>query len=372
MKIAIFHHLPDGGAKITAFQQIKYLSAKNQTHLYGFFSDEGEYDIRNLVSKSFLFPQEVAITQKHGIKRLKEDLKSHFILKKIHKEIATQIDKRKYDVVLIHPSRLTQAPFLLRFLKTPSLYYCHEPLRVAYEPKLQLKEDISFIKLSYESINRLIRKRIDHINTRSATRLVTNSNYTKDYILRAYNRSSEVCYPGVDTKVFYPSHRKKRHGILFVGDKTSLKGFNLVKESINLIPKINRPTLQIVSPKSLSAFSINTKKLVNYYSQAQVTLCLSVSEPFGLVALESMACETPVIAVKEGGYIETIADNKTGFLVTRNPRLIAEKIKYILKNPSKLRKIGKQARIHVRKNFSWTKHTKKLEKILLKTARHET
>src|SRR5205823_10155216 len=51
------------------------------------------------------------------------------------------------------------------------------------------------------------------------------------------------------------------------------------------------------------------------YSNAAVFCCPSIYEPFGIINLEAMACETPVVATAVGGIKEVVADGETGFLV---------------------------------------------------------
>ena len=51
------------------------------------------------------------------------------------------------------------------------------------------------------------------------------------------------------------------------------------------------------------------------YSQAAVFCCPSIYEPFGIINLEAMACETAVVASAVGGIKEVVVDGETGFLV---------------------------------------------------------
>lgn len=48
---------------------------------------------------------------------------------------------------------------------------------------------------------------------------------------------------------------------------------------------------------------------------AIATICVSKNEDFGMVAIESMSCGVPVIAVDEGGYRETMVAGETGYLI---------------------------------------------------------
>jgi D-inositol-3-phosphate glycosyltransferase len=77
--------------------------------------------------------------------------------------------------------------------------------------------------------------------------------------------------------------------------------------------------------------SVEQQKLPLYYSAADVCVVPSYYETFGLVALESLACGTPVVATDVGGLKSIIRDGKTGYVVTdNNPMRLAEKIGNLL------------------------------------------
>jgi len=97
----------------------------------------------------------------------------------------------------------------------------------------------------------------------------------------------------------------------------------------------------------------NQDTLVYYYSAADVTVVPSHYESFGMVALEAMACGTPVIASKVGGLAFTVQDGQTGFLVPeRDPELLAAKIRSLLDDNSLRRRLGGQA-AHWAGRFGW-------------------
>ena len=94
-------------------------------------------------------------------------------------------------------------------------------------------------------------------------------------------------------------------------------------------------------------------QLPYFYSAAEVCVLPSRYESFGMVALEAMACGTPVIASKVGGLTSFIQDGITGFLVPEeDERSLAEKILTILKHPSLKDRMGFQARSRAIE-YSW-------------------
>jgi D-inositol-3-phosphate glycosyltransferase len=94
-------------------------------------------------------------------------------------------------------------------------------------------------------------------------------------------------------------------------------------------------------------------KLVHYYSAAEMVVMPSHYESFGMVALEAMACGTPIIASDVGGLSFSIEDGFNGYLVPgKDPQALAEKIRMLLKYPILREQFGEQARTWVTR-YSW-------------------
>jgi D-inositol-3-phosphate glycosyltransferase len=95
--------------------------------------------------------------------------------------------------------------------------------------------------------------------------------------------------------------------------------------------------------------------LPDHYSAADVVVMPSYYESFGMVALEAMACGTPVIASQVGGLSFTVQDGVTGFLVPgRDPPALAKKITLLLKDQVLRNKLGTQG-IEWAQQHSWAK-----------------
>lgn len=342
MKIAFFHNLPKGGARRVAEEQIKRLRKKHEVDVFVVMSS----------------PPGCAAgaTPPRGCSGWKADFFKFYTLRRVHQKLAEEIDKKGYDVILVHPSSYTQAPYLLRYLKTPSVYYLHEPLRIGYEYNLRFQEKVVLVKRIYERFKRALLKKIDFENTSSATKILVNSYHTKEAVIKIYGIFPTVCYPGVDTDNFRPLPRVKKEGILFVARPSRMTGFDFLKQAVSLIEPM--PQIKIIKG------CLSEKQLVKAYSEAILTVCTSQVEPFGLVPLESIACQTPVVAIKEGGYRESVIDDVTGFLIERDPKLFAEKINLLLKESRLVEKMGRAGRIYVKKEWSWERHLQCLEKAL--------
>ena len=93
-------------------------------------------------------------------------------------------------------------------------------------------------------------------------------------------------------------------------------------------------------------------------------VCPSVYEPFGLINLEAMACEAPVVASAVGGIVEVVEDGKTGVLVPpAQPEALADAIGRVLANPTLARDMGRAGRKRVEEKFSWASVAERTEQV---------
>jgi glycosyltransferase involved in cell wall biosynthesis len=112
----------------------------------------------------------------------------------------------------------------------------------------------------------------------------------------------------------------------------------------------------------------DTPTKVALYSHAAVFCCPSIYEPFGIINLEAMACEVPVVASAVGGIKEVVVDGVTGLLVpvARQPvspfepiqpeqfeKDIAAKVNLLMRDKDLRTQMGKQGRRRVIEAFSW-------------------
>ncbi len=110
------------------------------------------------------------------------------------------------------------------------------------------------------------------------------------------------------------------------------------------------------------------EKIKVLYSHARVFACPSLYEPFGIINLEAMSCETPVVGSAVGGIPEIIVEGKTGYLIPlesnsrtdfypKKPEIFqkefASKINLLLEDEDLAHKMGKEGRQRVLEKFSW-------------------
>jgi glycosyltransferase involved in cell wall biosynthesis len=114
---------------------------------------------------------------------------------------------------------------------------------------------------------------------------------------------------------------------------------------------------------------VSKDEVIALYSHAAVFVCPSVYEPFGIINLEAMACETPVVAAAVGGIPEIVVPGETGTLVSFEPvddasaepkdpeaysRALATAINALIDDPDLRKRMGRAGRLRVLAEFSWT------------------
>jgi starch synthase len=254
-----------------------------------------------------------------------------------------------------------------------------------------------------------------------ADAIIAVSRETKGDIERLFNVDSarvHVIHNGIDLDQYRKvdsSAALKRYGIdpngpylLFVGRITRQKGFQHLLRAIQFMD----PGFQVIlcaaapdTPKMAEEMKTAVERAkaqrpgviwINemvdqavtreLYSQAAVFVCPSIYEPFGIINLEAMACETAVVASAVGGIKEVVVDGETGFLVPleqpkedsfepANPekfaRDLAERINQLMKDRQLREKFGRAGRKRVEEQFSWTsiaQKTKALYETLVRNA----
>jgi glycosyltransferase involved in cell wall biosynthesis len=213
---------------------------------------------------------------------------------------------------------------------------------------------------------------------------ITNSTATKDSYSRLdLNEDKFQVIPfGVDINFFKPLNTPKNEEvfqILSVGYLIERKGFKyLIKAVKKVLKEYNNVTLKIIGSgplKNKLQYLITELKLVNQvklignvsdnellhlYNSSDLFILPSITdtqgntEGLGVVLLEAMACELPVIGSKVGGIPDIIIDNETGLLVNEKDILeLSMKIKYLIDNKELRQKLATNGLNRVNKKFSW-------------------
>jgi glycogen synthase len=95
-------------------------------------------------------------------------------------------------------------------------------------------------------------------------------------------------------------------------------------------------------------------EMVQLYSHAALFVCPSIYEPFGVINLEAMACEAPVVASAVGGILEVVQDGVTGALVPPgDAAALARAMNAVLADPARAREMGRAGRRRAEERFGW-------------------
>lgn len=389
LRIALFENLYSGGSKREAFELTRALTEHGHVvdHWTTTAADSSFLPLTRVTRRQYSYPWPAAMTIPRRLPGLRNYLNAAATagqmrrIDRLARQMASAIDEIGYDFVFAHHCRLVQAPYLLRYLRTSSVYFCHEPMRRFYEPPL----DRPYSRPA-SSIGRLQRrwyaparraidahiKRADARNAASATLLLTNSHFSAEAIYKAYGCRAFVSYLGVDTDVFRPLGLPRRDFVLSVGTITPLKGYDFLIEAIGYIDVQSRPPLLLVGNTTSASeamylrelagrrgvsleirLSVPDGELVSLYNQARVMVYAPVLEPFGLAPLEAMACGTPVVAVAEGGVRESVQHNVTGILTQRDPRLFAAALQQVLDDEALHARSSSAAASSIRSFWTW-------------------
>ena len=396
MRIAVYENLPPGGAKRAAFELGRQLAGRHQLDLYRLSTtSRAAFDLAPLVREVYTYRYSPLFGRLDGrLTRGRLAPRSLTIfgqLERLQQRIAGDIDRRGYDAVLAHTDSMTQSPYLLNWLRLPSAYYCQEIFRIAYEPALQQEQrrrlagKPPLIRTIALAEDRWVTHRLaaaDRRNVAGAGEVLVNSHYMADRVRTAYQREARVCYLGVDAARFTPGTQGSRAlEVLSIGSPLLTKGHQLVIEALALLPAAGRPRLRVVAPNDRDRdaldrlararsvelaieTAVDEATLIEHYRRAIATICAARGEPFGLTAIESMACGTPVIAIREGGYLETVVHQATGLLVEPNPGALAEAIGSLVNDRSLLDRLGRASRQQVLDAWTWERSGERLEAIL--------
>ncbi|MGC8726265.1 MAG: glycosyltransferase family 4 protein [Thermoplasmata archaeon] len=193
---------------------------------------------------------------------------------------------------------------------------------------------------------------------RNVPYVISVSQYTSSISSLLYGRlADEIVYPPVDTDVFKPTsiNNNSENFALYVGgelDKESKDLFSEIAKKINLVVVGNSN----IKNAKICGFC-KLYDLVKLYTNAKITLVPNFNEPYGYIPVESMSCGTPVVAYADGGFIETIENGKTGYLVKNKKDFLSKTLEEM--HSTKI--IDRTSiREHVLNNFSIDVQSKKL------------
>jgi len=400
MKIAVWHNLPSGGGKRALYYHVRGLvqrghkvacwSLDNADKTYlplAEFGPERTVSLKEPAAKVFdLTPNYSA-----AISRLRAFDEACRIC-------AAEIDAGDFDLLFANSAQTFYVPYLMRHVRMKKVLYLQEPGRVLYEARPILPwvasstNDLDEASLlpskrtlsEYANLQTLrLQAKQEWLNVQACDRLLVNSYFSRENILRSYGVDAKVCYLGIDTKLFRDLGITRERTVAGLGSFDPIKGIDLAVRAMALLPE-PRPTLKWIANSGNEDYqrsvqdlarsvgvdlqirqAISDDELVTALNQAALLLSTSRLEPFGFAPLEANACGLPVVGIAEGGIRETVQNGLNGFLVEPEAERIAEAVQKLLENPALAREIGTRAAANVQLHWDVESSVGRLEKNLL-------
>ena len=387
LKIAIWHNLPSGGGKRALYDHVRGLLDRGH-QLESWCpptADQNYLPLGKLITEHIVDFSWAPPYARGRPGQIMNSWKAPF--DKIHamdehcRRCSKEINRGEFDLLYANACKFFRTTSIGRFVELPKVIYLPEPYRPLYEaypngnypsipdqpwiaPSLPKSGRWSFRYLKDLFLDQIkvramrIQVREELRNAQAYHKILVNSFFSRESILRAYGLDSSVCYLGIDIKHFVNRHKPKENRVLGFGSIIPAKNVALVIKSIARIENL-RPSLTWIGNVANRHYlnkmrqladdlgvNLETKIGISDEEILQVldsTLALIYAprlEPFGLAPLEANACGVPVIAVAEGGVRETIIDGLNGLLVDPTPDAIAHAINRLISDRNYAYQLG--------------------------------
>ena len=358
-----------GGAARYGWEFSEYLASQGDNVIVvSLYTDRKLYNSKN-----------ITIVDLEDKNKLTQTIWFWFNLRKISRKLSDFIKNEKPDIVFFNHFPSTM--WVQKYDNIPTVCYPQD-INLLYTNTYI--NDLPTLKRLFWRIIRLFVRFYDKKKWKYFDQVISNSKFSANHISRFYDIKPIIIYPGTNTTVFTNNSSQKQKAILSMGDIGLRRADLLIKAANQLYKKRNDFKIWIVGNKG--QHDKDLRKLVNRYgltdvveffgkvpdsklaqlhSESLAVVHLIKEAPFGLIVIEAMACETPVIAWKPSGAEETIVHGETGFLIEENDEeSLVRYIEKFLDEPQLSITMGKNARIRVQKYFEMTKQYGELREFM--------
>lgn len=270
---------------------------------------------------------------------------------------------RGFDVI----QGRSRVGFALRVPGMPLVTTVHH---LTTDPDLQ-----PYSSLAQRIFYRLVESRYDERSIREADAVVCVSRYTQLQVEQTYGkRDTVLIFDGIDTDVFVPTPDLARSDdglppsdarirLLFVGNRTRRKGFDLLPKIMDMLPEdyalyytggFQGSDEQPPHPRMISIGSPDRTGLVKAYQSCDILLFPSRLEGFGIAPAEALACGRPVVTTNASALPEVVDEGQNGFLCPRNDvAAYAEKVRALGEDAALRRRFGLHGREKVASTYGY-------------------
>ena len=298
---------------------------------------------------------------------------AHVNLKALSKVHATYQDSTSWLHFSYHA-----ASFIEGFSPKPDVIHCHDWVTVLAGARVRKELKIPMVFHVHLPNRSSFCSSVENLGLILADVVTVNSEAMAEQIRdRIPNKKIVIIPNGVDTTIFKPGNNDLRSDlyILFVGRLVEQKGVdNLLRAFVHVREFFPHYKLKIVGTGPCDDAYLRladclvirdyvefigwreSAELAELYRNASVVVIPSIYEPFGMTALEAMACGSPVVASNTGGLREIIKHQETGCLVRPGDHLdIAQWIMALLHRDDWRREMGERAAeaIHSTSIYNW-------------------
>jgi len=331
--------------------------------------------------------EEVAIHSNVTVTRLCSARKKLVVFETLYFSLKSRpsIDFSQYDIV--HGTLMPASTIAL----TPGFGMSDIPI-VATSHGTSIDEALSndpaafedyLLKYFFHPINVIM----DGIAGRSADSIIAISRHAANRLAEFYRFDEtriEYVPHGVDTDTFspdvatHPAISEDKFTALYVGRLSPRKGLDMAVDALASVQSevelviagtgrhkdslYRRAEARGIEDRINFLDYVPKSRLPSLYASADIFVLTSTYEGFGLVVLEAMACGTPVIGTAVGGITDIIRGTTDGYLIPRDPSVLADRIDRLADDKSLLNHFGKNAREHA-EQMDWQIVAEKVETI---------
>jgi glycosyltransferase involved in cell wall biosynthesis len=344
LKIAIVHafFVPKGGGENLIFTIRNYYKAD----LFTGAIDLSVWNPSKIKEDSFVAE---LYKPNHGFVWLHEDVKIPYIKKivrQLHFRFNPKINQlNDYDVV-IFSGNVAGVAHRITNPHTKKIMYCHTPPRPFTD---QFESNLAKVPFIFKPIAKLFRNWVVYEyrkELKNMDAVVANSYNIQKRLKTFIGVESEVIQPANDTSKFHYLGQKDYY--LSYARLEDLKRVPLIIEAFKKMPDkkliicssgpLKDWVIEQIKPYPNMSYEglVTDERLIELIGFCIAAVYIPVEEDFGMIQCEVMASGKPVIGVKEGGLLETILHDETGYLMRSNPDIedIIGAVNYMSKEKS--------------------------------------
>jgi glycosyltransferase involved in cell wall biosynthesis len=424
LRIAVWYNLPSGGAKRALHDHVRGLVERgHDVEVFCPTTADPSYLPLSRYAKEHILPYERRPLRGGGPGRLlnpyREVLAELRAMDDHCRLCAGEIEAGGFDLLFANNCSISATSPIGRHVGIPSVLYLQDPNRMLYEARpywdmtrllwAATKEGASFYTPRggrngfIERLRRRkwefhqfaadlataqgyrIRAREEALDAQAFDRVLCNSYFSRESLLRCYGVGARVCYLGIDEDAFRPSPAKEPY-VVGLGQVGYQKGVDAAIRALATIPRSSRPRLVWIgnSARNLDEFHaladslgvafevrmmVTQEELVDLLGRAAVMIYAPQLEPFGYAPLEANSCGTPVVAAAEGGVRETIRTGVNGVLVEPADHVaLGRAVAEYTQDLDRSRDDGARARRHVLEHWNLRLAIDRLEAHLIEVA----